>query len=270
MASSEDLFDHDVPVLECVDASGHRRAVVFGYACHNTTIPPEDLRYCGDWAGFAKAQLEQANPGVTALFIPGAGADQEPEPRGSVELSRQYGQALAAAVQEALTAVGEEITGPIRAELEEVPLALDPVTPDSLSRMLESDDAPQRVKAKFLLDQLDRGEQLITSYSAPVQVVRIGDELLMVALSGEPVVDWAHKFKHEFSQLRFGGRPPQIWVAGYCNDMFGYVPTRRIQAEGGYEGGRANLWSWLPAPFTEDVDDRIAGAVRRLVGRVGD
>jgi hypothetical protein len=50
--------------------------------------------------------------------------------------------------------------------------------------------------------------------------------------------------------------------------MFGYLPTRRLQAEGGYEGGRATLWSEIPAPFTEDVEDRITAAVRRLVGRV--
>jgi hypothetical protein len=50
--------------------------------------------------------------------------------------------------------------------------------------------------------------------------------------------------------------------------MFGYLPTRRVQAEGGYEGGRANLWSWIPAPFTDDVEDRIAAAVRRAVERV--
>ena len=86
-------------MLDCVDAAGNRKAIVFGYACHNTTIPPDDLRYCGDWAGFAKEQLQQANPGATALFIPGAGADQDPEPRGSVELSRQHGQEIADAVQ---------------------------------------------------------------------------------------------------------------------------------------------------------------------------
>ena len=56
---------------------------------------------------------------------------------------------------------------------------------------------------------------------------------------------------------------PLIWVAGYCNDIFDYVPTRRIQAEGGYEGGRANLWNWIPAPFTEDVEDRITRCRRQ-------
>jgi len=267
---AEDVIDHDVTVLDCVDAAGQCKAIVFSYACHNTTIPPDDRRYCGDWAGFAKEQLEQANPGATALFIPGAGADQDPEPSGSIELSRQYGQEIADAVQGALDAPGMEITDPIRSELEDVPLPLEPVTQDSLSKMLESDDSPQRVKARFLLEALDRGEELITSYAAPVQVVRFGDELLLVALSGEPVVDWSQKFKRELLQLRFNGTSPLVWVAGYCNDVFGYLPNRRVQAEGGYEGGRANLWSWIPAPFTTDVEDRIADAIRRLVERVSE
>src|SRR6185295_16282401 len=73
--STDDTLDQDVPVLDCVDASGNRKAIVFGYACHCTTIPPEDLRYCGDWAGFAKERLQQKNPGALALFIAGTGAD---------------------------------------------------------------------------------------------------------------------------------------------------------------------------------------------------
>jgi neutral ceramidase len=93
--------------------------------------------------------------------------------------------------------------------------------------------------------------------------VRIGDDLLMIVMSGETVVDWSIKFKREFAD-----RARLVWVAGYCNDMYGYVPTRRIQQEGGYEGGRANLWSWVPAPFTDDVENRITDAVRRLVNRV--
>jgi hypothetical protein len=63
----------------------------------------------------------------------------------------------------------------------------------------------------------------------------------------------------------FANVAPHVWVSGYCNDMFGYIPTLRIQREGGYEGGRANLWSWLPAPWTADVEERIAAGVRKLV-----
>jgi hypothetical protein len=268
--STDDVVDHDVPVLDCVDDTGKRKVIVFGYACHNTTIPPEDLRYCGDWCGFAKEYLEQRNPGAKAFYLPGAGADQGPEPSGSVELSRHYGREMADAVQGVLDSPGVEIEGPIRMELDLVPLPVQTVTEEALDAMLASDDPPQRMKAKFLGEQLARGEPFIESYAAPLQVVRFGDGLLLIALSGEPVVDWANKFKGEFSRFHFHGKPPLTWFAGYCNDMFGYVPTRRIQAEGGYEGGRATLWSWLPGPFTDDVEDRITAVIHRLVERVSD
>ena len=120
----------------------------------------------------------------------------------------------------------------------------------------------------------------------PIQVVQFGSEASLVALSGEPVIDWAHKLQEESADGREQEArkleiltlssplpAPAIWVAGYCNDIFDYVPTRRIQAEGGYEGGRANLWNWIPTPFTEDIEDRITAAVGRLVegsqGRTG-
>jgi hypothetical protein len=280
--STEDTVDHDVPVLDCVNESGQRTAIVFGYACHNTTVPPDDLRYCADWAGFARNRLQHDNSGATALFISGAGADQHPEPHGSVELSRLHGKELADAVQVALDGQGTEISGQIRMESEDVSLRLEPVSQENLAAMLESDDPPQRAKARFLLDQLARGEMLITSYFAPLQVVRFGNESMLIALSGEPVVDWAHKLKRAAwntvhgakfadSSLNVGYPPgglPLIWVAGYCNDMFGYLPTGRVQTEGGYEGGRANLWSWIPSPFTNDVEDIITVAVHRLIERV--
>jgi hypothetical protein len=261
--SAEDVLDHTVSILDVVhEPTGLRKAIVFGYACHNTTLPPEDLRYCADWAGFAKEQLEAAHAGATALFVTGCGADQNPEPRGSVELSKRYGTELANAVQEALLRDdGLEITGPIATAIEDVSLAMQPVTRESLQAMLaDAADPPRQVKAKFLLEQVERGQPPITEYPAAVQVVRLGSELLWIVMSGETVVDWAIRFRRAYASVA-----PAVWVSGYCNDMYGYVPTRRIQQEGGYEGGRANLWSWLPSPWTDDVEDRITAAVDRLV-----
>ena len=147
--------------------------------------------------------------------------------------------------------------------MEDCDLALQPATKDLLEQKLSSDDFPIRRKAQFLLDQLARGEPLITSYPAPLQAIRFGEQLLMCVMSGEPVVDWAHQFKREFAN-----KARIVWVAGYCNDMYGYVPTRRVQLEGGYEGGRANLWSWVPSPWTDDVEDRITASMHRLVAKV--
>jgi hypothetical protein len=259
--SKADVLDQDVPVLWVLSQADRRPvSVVFGYACHNTTLPPEDCRYCADWAGFAKQALRDAMGDVTPLFITGCGADQNPEPRGSLELSRQYGAELAGAVHATLASPGSTVNGPLRVAMTDVPLALEPVKPQELQSALTCDDPPRRVKARFLLDQIDRGERLITEYPAPMQVIGFGHDLLMIVMSGEIVVDWAHKFKAAFAD-----QAAMVWVAGYCNDMFGYIPTRRIQQEGGYEGGRANLWSWVPAPWTADVEERVTRGVKDLV-----
>ncbi len=76
--------DPSVPVLRATDASGKVRAVLFGYACHCTTLGGEFNKICGDWAGFACEQIEAQSPGAIALAIIGCGADANPEPcRGS-------------------------------------------------------------------------------------------------------------------------------------------------------------------------------------------
>ena len=70
--------DHDVPVLRVVGSDGNLKAVLFGYACHNTVTGFYTIN--GDYAGYAQA-LEQAHPGAVALFLMGAGGDQNPYPR---------------------------------------------------------------------------------------------------------------------------------------------------------------------------------------------
>ena len=118
-----------------------------------------------------------------------------------------------------------------------------------------------QTKAAYLLRATKDGRTLPASYPCPVHAVRFGKELLLIALGGEPVVDWAKIFKSHFVG-------PQVWVAGYCNDMFGYLPTVRVQREGGYEGGRAMLWSALPMPFTETAEQRVTDTALRLVTQI--
>ena len=76
-----------MPVLKITGPDGKLRAVLFGYACHNTTLTAEVYQLSGDYAGFAAAELEAKHPGATALFLMLCGADQNPSPRGTVELA---------------------------------------------------------------------------------------------------------------------------------------------------------------------------------------
>jgi arylsulfatase A-like enzyme len=83
--------DLEVPVLRIDDAAGKVKAIVFGYACHCTTLGGDYYRLNGDWAGYAQDYLERAHPGATALFVTGCGADANPEPRGKLDFARQHG-----------------------------------------------------------------------------------------------------------------------------------------------------------------------------------
>src|SRR5262245_1261017 len=71
-------MDHRVPVLRITDQAGKIRGILFGYACHNTTLTGEFYQLSGDYAGFAAEELEQRHPGATALFLILCGADQNP------------------------------------------------------------------------------------------------------------------------------------------------------------------------------------------------
>ena len=60
--------DHSVPVLRVQRIDGSLLAVLFGYACHNTTLTAEFYEVSGDYAGFTQAEIEREHPGATALF----------------------------------------------------------------------------------------------------------------------------------------------------------------------------------------------------------
>jgi neutral ceramidase len=132
---------------------------------------------------------------------------------------------------------------------------------EELLKLKESKNKSDQRRAELFLDELDKKGAIHAKYQYPIQVVRFGGDLTLIALAGEVVVDYAHRLKRELA----GGN---LWVAGYCNDVFGYVPSMRVLKEGGYEGGGAMRLTRLPGPFAASVEDRIVGKVHALVKEV--
>ena len=249
-------FDHDVPVLRIDSPDGKLRAVLFGYACHCTTL--SFYQYCGDYAGFAQEYIEQAHPGATAMFMAGCGGDQNPYPRRSLDYCMQHGRALANGVESALAPQAHPISGPIHAALDTVTLDFaEPPSREKLEEQAKSDNKYERRHAQVLLEELERNGAIRTTYPYLVQVIRFGDDLTMVALAGEVVVDYSLRLKSELP-----GRA--VWVAGYSNDVFGYIPSLRVLREGGYEAGGAMRYTDLPGPFAPSVEERIVARVHEL------
>ncbi len=257
-------IDHDVPVLR-VDGPGRKlRAVLFGYACHNTTLGI--YQWNGDYAGFAQQYFEEDHPGVTALFVTGCGGDQNPYPRRAMELAQKHGRSLATAVEAALDANPKTVNGPLRTAFERVDLDYDtPPTREELEERAKSKNKYDRSYAEALLAELDAKGKLRESYPFPVQVIRFGDLLTMVALGGETVVDYSLRLKKEI-------KGPQVWVAGYSNDVMAYIPSKRVLLEGGYEAGGSMRYfrtTLHPAYWHESLEERIVGKVHELNEQLG-
>ncbi len=261
-ANPDGPVDLDVPVLRVAGADGKPRAVLFGYACHNTTLTQNDYRICGDYAGFAQRDLEAAHPGAVALFLAGCGGDQNPYPRGTLALAEQHGRAVANAVEAALEPPPKPVRGPLKVVSGEVTLEFAPLGRDELLRLKESANAQDRRRAKLLLDELEQKGRPDATYPYPIQSVQFGSDLTLVALAGEVVVDYGLRLKRELA----GAGP--VWVAAYCNDVFGYVPTVRVLREGGYEPVDSLRFTRFPGPFAPSVEERIVGKVHDLVRRV--
>ncbi|MDC0143132.1 neutral/alkaline non-lysosomal ceramidase N-terminal domain-containing protein [Verrucomicrobia bacterium] len=220
--------DHTVPVLRIDNAEGKLKAVMFGYACHNTSVGY--LRWLGDYAGFAQQYFEADHPGVTAMFMMGCGGDQNPYPRGTAEWAAKHGRALCTAVEAALEVTQRtlrhqnQIQGPLKSVMETVSLEF-------------------RTK--------DRED-----FDYPVQVIQFGNDLSMITLGNEVVIDYVLRLKRELG--RADG--PEIWVSGYSNVYSGYIPSKRVLLEGGYEA--------RSRPWKDALEERIIAKAHQLFGKV--
>ena len=256
--------DDIVPVLKVADAAGEIQAILFGYACHPITL--YGYKLSGDYPGFAQQYVEEAYPGATAMFIQGCGGDLVPNARFQVEYAMGHGRALAEAVKEAIDGEQIPIDGSLHCAYDEITLDFVP-PPDRkvIEENVKSDNTEIKHKAAYFLDLLNRNEEIESTLSFPLHVIRFGKDVLFVGLSGEPVAGYSVKLKSEYLTHKF------VWVAGFCDYDFGYLPTWKVLREGGYEGGELfERATHFPGPFTETVEKRVLDGVQRLVDEVSD
>jgi neutral ceramidase len=226
----EGVVDHTVPVLRVDDAEGKLKTVLFGYSCHNTTMG--FMKWLGDYAGYAQEYFEADHPGVTAMFMNGCSGDQNPYPRSLLFFAQKHGRSLATAVEAALETNQKaffhqhELSGPLQTVLETVDLEFT--------------------------EESGRGR-----FAYPVQLVQFGEGLVLTALGNEVVVDYSIRLKRELGAT---GKVDAVWVAGYSNVYSGYVPSKRVLLEGGYE---AKSRPWKP-----ELEEGIVGKVHELFTRL--
>ena len=256
--------DRSVPVLRVDGTDGKLRAVLFGTACHAVTSFRDNFAIDPDFPGYAQRYIEKQNPGAVALYMAGCGGDAVPYPRGKLELAPVHGRALGTEVCRVLNEKLAVVRGPIRTEFEEAELPFQPPPPRKQLELWASgnvEDGWQKWFASRVLKMFDEGRPVPTHCTVPLAVWQFGDNLTLVALPCEPVYDYVPLIEKALG-------PANLWIAGYSNEVVGYLPSKRILSEGGYESRGIDTGPSVGvfAPETEDI---VISAIKRLARRAG-
>jgi hypothetical protein len=255
------LADRSVPVLRIDGPDGKPRAILFGAAAHNTTLTGDNYEISGDYAGYAQGLVQERHPQVQAMFMLGCAGDANPYPRGTMELARKHGTTLGEEVCRVLEGKLRPVTGPLQIAFTRADLPLQSsMSREDLQKLAANKRDSKSIGAAQMLAMLDRGEKPPSHYTCPLTVWQFGRDLTLVGLSGEVVVDY-------LAMLEKALGPNQLWVAGYCNDVFGYLPSAKVLAEGGYE--TRGLGSGGAGFFDPKAETVVVQKMRELAEKVG-
>ncbi len=259
--------DAEVVALGTYRPDGSPIAFVMNYPCHGVVLCEDNLLYSRDWPGFAMDEIESAagsgaGPHPISIFFQGATGNIDPRSRGSFEVAEKYGRAMGRGAFDVLKhapsiAASRIATRKIALNLKLNDLGADLAIARDCAAQTQASLDNHRGGDGYQLKRLrDHHEQSLSALSAlealeeqnrrdrrvdmarrelatALTVVSIGN-LAIVGVPGELFVELG---------LAIKANPyfDQTFVAGYCNDLIGYIPTRAAYAEGGYEVDTARI-----------------------------
>ena len=251
--------DHSLPVLAGRDRSGSIRFVWANYACHCTTVGSRNT-VGGDWAGYANSEMESLFPQATSLMTIGCGADVGPQPTGSLQLAQQHGKSIANEVARVLAGDTTALNSEPKVVSQHIQLPLqDPPPREFWQRSIKEATGFQYQLAKSMLKKFEQTPELPKAVQYPISVCVFGDDLAMVFLGGEVVVDYALILSGKLDWER-------LWVTAWTNDMPGYIPSRRVLAEGGYEADFSQVYYDQPTRYHSSVENVLVESIMKIVG----
>ncbi len=235
-------IDMDVPVLRVLTPEGEVRAVIFGYACHPTTMGGYLIG--PDFPGYARDWIAAAYPDCLPVFLQGCGGDIKPRyvrlqaPYNDADKAPGYfGYVLLEEPLDAVKEMGHELGRAV------VTAACVPCRP--LEPVLAG-------AHEFALLPLKKKEPTRDAHETEVQALRIGD-LYIIGMNGEVCVDIGLRIKRELADLT-------TWVNGYTNRRLAYIVAAKTMPEEGYEV--------RVSPFDERAEEPLVAKAVELARRV--
>ena len=249
--------DHSLPVMVARDLEGNTRVVWSNYACHCTTIGGRN-HISGDWAGYANEMIEKEFKSALSLMTIGCGADVGPQPSGGLGDAKSHGLSIAKEVKNLLGKKMIPLPGVTSITNSVTKLPLVKPLPRKHWESQKSLGGFQGELANAMLNEIESLGKISSVVEYPIHSWKFGDQLAMVFLAGEVVVDYSVRLNAELDWKR-------LWISAWSNDMPGYIPSKRVLKEGGYEAEFSQVYYGLPGPYLPEVEDTVVNAVTDLL-----
>ena len=243
--------------------------VAFHCACHPTVLGETNRHISADFPGQVIGQLRKA--GFNSLFFNGAAGNINPRATGSYREVEATGKAVARQILALLQHPGETLLPELHAENRVLPVRYAELpslqTCERLIRDMERQRHGAAQESERLLHTLRlqwvrnmraalEAGRLPSRVEAPLQVIGIG-ALRLAALPFEVFAETA-------LALYAASRQP-LWVCGYANGNFGYLPPADAFEQGGYEVAEAYKFYNHPAPFAPEAEAGVRQCILEMV-----
>jgi hypothetical protein len=226
--------------------------LIWHYTCHPTAVVPQDV-VSADYPGAVRRALRERFGEIPCVFAQGFCGDIRP----NIKTSARWRTRLRGMIR--MIASGPLFAPPSAEEWTRWSRSLaagicdiaggEPVTTFSPANL-------QTGSARIALGEFFGGSTPDKMLAA--QIVRIGEELEIVALSAEPSVEWQRALDEAVPVP--SGRTRLY--AGYLGALFGYLPTAAQIPQGGYEVEGFQPLFGLSGHFKQDrIGSAIAGCV---------
>lgn len=213
------VTDETVLTVTIRDATGRALAVLWNYACHPVGYPVRN-GVSGHFPYVVRRSLRQDehNDTLPVLYFQGFSGNTRPRATARVHgFANRIRRILGGPIFQSMT---QRTYHQWSASLSEVVL-------QSIGDELVIDSDLIEV-ARIERPGLEFARGLVHPVS--FQVLKIGRQVAIVGMSGELVAEYAQV-------VRDLSHAPITLLVGCIDQTFGYVPTREIMAQGGYEAG---------------------------------
>jgi len=268
---NKEAIDTDLFLIKFLDKSGKLRSLIFNYACHPTTLGPDNYLISADYPGVVRKYLESQNPGMISVFLQGCGADIKPYVTAdngkfkscNFDELETAGRLLATEIQTLIndnedqkdTIKGSKwrrIDFNIRTDSVEIKLYSETWDIQKWESLQNDPKTPEYRKPSIKKVIQNMKEGIVKNYIPYyISLFRLDDRTCIIALECEVVSGIGKNIKKILND-------EDVIVLGYSNSSVCYIPTREILREGGYES-ESFISARLAGPLVPEVEDIITG-----------